>query len=248
MLVRTIDDVVPRLEEIIAWAQQTKSRLGYFAALYRKMTLQVRAGITAGSFDDSERMAHIGVVFANRYFLAVDHYRNGHRPTNAWLLSFAAAQRWWPIVLQHLLLGMNAHINLDLGIAIARSVPHTSLAQVQGDYNKINEILATLIDQVQAELTEIWPFYECLDWVTGRHDEVIINFSLRKARDQAWRVAERLASLPEAEQEREIVALDAAVEIIGHFVLHPGILTRALLTVVRVGERGAIPDIIDILK
>ena len=146
MQAHTIDDVVPQLEAIIDWAHATKSRLGYFPALYRKMTLAVQAGINAGVFDDNARMAHIGVAFANRYLAAFDQYQNGKRPTQAWLFSFAAAQRWWPTVVQHLLFGMNAHINLDLGIAVARSVPPESLDQVRDDFNRINNILADLID------------------------------------------------------------------------------------------------------
>lgn len=244
----TIDDVVARLDEIIAWSQQHESRLEYFPALYRKMTLQVQAGIAAKVFDDNERMAHIGVVFANRYLEAFDHYQHGGRPTRSWLLSFAAAQRWWPIVTQHLLLGINAHINLDLGIAMARSVPPAQLPAARDDFNKINTILADLIDHVQTELAEIWSFYMILDWAAGTHDEVLINFSLAKARAHAWDVAERLASLNETDQERAIVALDADVEKIGSFVLHPGILKSTLLRVVRVGERGTISEIIEILK
>ena len=248
MLAHTFDDVVVQLKDIIDWAQSAPSRLGYFPALYRKMTLRVQAAIAGGAFDDNARMAHVGVVFANRYLAAFDHYRRGHSPTRAWALSFQAAQQRWPIVSQHLLLGMNAHINLDLGIAMARSVSREHLTQAQNDFNKINDILAALVDEVQEELTAIWPCYAVLDWLPDRHDEALINFSLQKARDQAWRVAERLISLPEMEQDSVIEGLDVAVATFGHVVLHPGLLLSAALKIVRCGERGTIPAIIDILK
>jgi hypothetical protein len=247
MQVHTIDDVIARQEAIIAWSHRHQSRLGYFPALYRKMTLQVRDGISTGFFDDGERMQRLGVIFANRYFVAFDQYQHGGPVTASWRLAFEAAQRWGPIVSQHLALGLNAHINLDLGIAMARSVPLQQLPEAQNDFNKINFLLADLVDRVQAELTEIWPFYGLLDWLKGRHDEVCINFSLTRARQHAWSVAERLAALPEAEQERDIVAVDRHVVTIGGLVLHPGFLARTLLTVIRLGERGSIPDIIDIL-
>ena len=38
---------------------------------------------------------------------------------NGWKKAFDSSTHYWPIVLQHLLMGMNAHINLDLGIAAA---------------------------------------------------------------------------------------------------------------------------------
>jgi hypothetical protein len=248
MQAHTIDDVVTRLGTIIDWAHSTQSPLGYFAALYRKMTREVQTGIAAGRFDDNARMEHIGVVFANRYFAAFDRYQSGDRPTRAWHVAFEATKRWEPIVVQHLLLGMNAHINLDLGIAVARSVPPETLAAVQDDFNRINDILAHLIDQVQTELAAIWTFYGFLDRLTGRLDEGFINFSLTKAREQAWRVAQRLASLPEAEQEPQITALDTAAAHLATLVLRPGLLTRSLLVGMRLGERGSVADKIDILK
>ena len=248
MLTSSLEDVVVRLEAIIDWAQYHQSRLGYFAALYRKMTIRVQEAVAAGRFDDNDRMIQIGVIFANRYIEAFDAYRLEHMPTQVWRLAFEAAQTWRPLVVQHLLLGMNAHINLDLGIAVARSVTPDVLPHVRDDFDKINDILANLIDQVQAELTEIWPLHGLLDWIGGRHDEVIINFSLTKARAQAWRIATRLAPLTEAEQDREIVALDQLTTALGRFIRHPGMITSAFLSVIRLGERGTTSEIIEILK
>jgi hypothetical protein len=64
---------------------------------------------------------------------------------------------------------------------------------------------------------------------------------------RAWRVAERLVALSETEQASAIVGLDVAVATFGHVVLHPGLLLSAGLKVVRCGERGTIPAIINIL-
>ena len=79
--------------------------------------------------------------FANRYLAAYDAYQN-HKPvTESWQYTFQVNEQWWPIVLQHLLLGMNAHINLDLGIAAARISPGEKLQSLQNDFLKINKIL-----------------------------------------------------------------------------------------------------------
>src|SRR5687767_7533911 len=103
----TIDEVIARLSSIIEWASENNSRLGYFPALYRKVTLSVRDGIRNGAFDDPVRMERFDVVFANRYLDAFDAFRAG-KPTSAcWNLAFRSASEFWPIVLQHLLLGMN---------------------------------------------------------------------------------------------------------------------------------------------
>ena len=56
-----IDEIIGRLTEIIETSIKTKSRQGYFAALYRKVTIKVREGIEQNYFDDGERMERFDV-------------------------------------------------------------------------------------------------------------------------------------------------------------------------------------------
>ncbi len=243
-----IDQVLAQLGAIIDWSVARQSRLGYFPALYRKVTLQVQEGISEGVFDDGDRMEHLDVIFANRYLKAFDQYLDGADPTSAWDFAFKVSGRWWPIVLQHLLLGMNAHINLDLGIAAARTVKADSLPGLQGDFNKINQVLASLVGGVQEELERIWAPYRILNRALGRVDSAIINFSMEKARDQAWSTALRLGPLNQADQEREITRLDAKVVLLARLVRRPGIIGSAATRVIRLGERETIPSTIEILR
>ncbi len=243
-----IDQVVTRLGEIIEWSASRRSRLGYFPALYRKVTLQVQEGISEGVFDDGDRMERLDVIFANRYLKAFDQYLSGANPTGAWDFAFNVSSQWWPIVLQHLLLGMNAHINLDLGIAAARTVEADSLPGLQGDFNKINQVLASLVGGVQGELEEIWTPYRVLNRALGRVDSAIINFSMEKARDQAWSAALRLGPLNQADQEREIERLDARVVHLARLVRHPGVIGTTATRLIRLGERETIPNTIEILR
>src|SRR5688572_30447251 len=115
----TIDEVLTHLDVIVAQASQERGRAGYFAALYRGVTARVRDGINRGDFEDGERMARLDVAFANRYLEALHRFRAGEPTSKCWQIAFTSAARWRPIVLQHLLLGMNAHINLDLGVSAA---------------------------------------------------------------------------------------------------------------------------------
>lgn len=248
MRAKTIDEVIQELESIIEWARSHTSRLGYFAALYRKVTIKVKEGIAEGFFDDGERMERLDVVFGNRYLEAFDQYQNNTPPTRSWQIAFEAAQRWWPIVLQHLLLGMNAHINLDLGIAAAKTSPGDAIHELKNDFMKINEILAAQVDEVQRELGNIWPALGLLDRLAGRTDEALINFSMRKARDHAWQVAEEMAFLEKPDHISKIHALDTGVAALGQRVRHPGATIGAVITTIRLGERGSIPQIIDILR
>ena len=54
------------------------------------------------------------------------HWRRGEPVSRSWEVAFSAIDEEGPIVLQHLLLGANAHINLDLAIAVATAVPAAS--------------------------------------------------------------------------------------------------------------------------
>ncbi len=51
---RDIDGVIDRLTRIIDAATIAQNRLGYFAVLYRAMTIAVRDGIKNGQFNNAE--------------------------------------------------------------------------------------------------------------------------------------------------------------------------------------------------
>ena len=248
MSAKTIDQVIEQLDDIVDRTKRQKSRLGYFGALYRKVTLKVKAGISEGFFEDGGRMERLDVIFANRYLEAFEQNLKDIPPTRSWQLAFEASKRWWPIVLQHLLLGMNAHINLDLGIAAARTSPGEAVYGLKNDFNKINEILAALVDGVEQELAQIWPVLGLLDYTAGKTDEVLINFNMQRARDHAWKIAEKLAPLEPAAQMPAINKLDVEIALFGRVIRHPGFVVSTVNKIIRLGERGTIPQIIDLLS
>jgi hypothetical protein len=248
MPARTIDEVIEHLDEVIDVARREKSRLGYFAALYRNVTVKVNEGILAGSFEDGDRMQRFDVAFANRYLDALERYRRGEEPGKCWSTSIRAAQSWHPIVLQHLLLGINAHINLDLGIAAAQTSPGAQLAGLRRDFDGINDILRAMLDDVQDRLTLVSPSMALLDLSGGRTDEAILNFSLERAREAAWRVAERLAPLGPEEVQREIDVLDRWVDVLASLIRYPpGNSIRLTNFLVRLTESRDVERVIDVL-
>ncbi len=248
MPARTIDEVVVKLDEVIETAKAEKSRMGYFPALYRKVTVAVRDAIRNGDFEDNERLERLDVVFANRYLEAVEQQKRGEKPTRSWEVSFQAARKWRHIVLQHLLLGMNAHINLDLGIASAEVAPGDRLPGLRNDFEKINEILAAQVDGVKEELSRVWPKLRRLDRLAGSAEDRVINFSIRKARSFAWRLAQELAPLSAAERRVKIGLTDLFVAKLSDRIRKPGTKARIATTWIRLGEQGTVPEIIDLLR
>ena len=147
MPANTIDEVVAALDSIIqrAWDEQT--RMGYFAALYRRVTIAVRDGLRGGAFQNGPLMEQLDVVFASRYLDALSAYQSGGTPSRSWRLAFEACSHDNRLILQHLLAGMNAHINLDLGVASAQVSPGDQLPQLKTDFDQINDVLAAQVER-----------------------------------------------------------------------------------------------------
>jgi hypothetical protein len=243
----TIRGIIDRLDAVIQAARDDRSCLGYFAALYRAVTLRVEAGIANGQYDDGSRMELLVTVFASRYLDALDRFKSGRSPGASWGLAFDAADRWRPIVLQHLLLGINAHINVDLGVACAVTSAGDRLAALRPDFEAINDILSDMTDEVQDKLARVWPPLRLLDWLGDRSDEEVFHFSLRKARTAAWAAAERLAPLEPEAVAAEIESLDRKASLLADLVLHPGLKVSLIGLAVRLGEPRDIDTVIDML-
>lgn len=250
MTARTIDEVVIRLDEIIARTRRDESRLGFFATLYRNVTLKVKEGIGTGLFEDGARMEALDVAFANRYLDALEQFRRGEGPSKCWLVSFEAADSRRPIILQHLLLGMNAHINLDLGLAAAAVCPGDQLPRLKNDFDAINGVLAGMLAKVQEDVEELSPWLRFLDRISDdKVEDAVINFSIGKARNCAWNVATRLAPLDGEQAAIEIERLDRDISFLGRLISRPvGVLVNLGLFVIRLRESNDIPHTIDVLS
>lgn len=245
---RDIRGVLEALDAIVDDARRTESRAGYFAALYRTVTAKVQESIVTGFFDDPERMERLDVVFANRYLTAIDAHRRGRRPTRSWQAAFDAATQWRPLVLQHLLVGINAHINLDLGIATATTAPGAELPGLRRDFDRINEILASVVDQVRTDLAVVSPWIGLLDSVAGGVDDEVVRFSITVARTEAWRVATELAPVPPAQWTGPVRDRDRRVARLARTVLHPGFGMSGVLLAVRLRETNDVVRVIDVLS
>jgi len=245
--VETITDVLETLDAIIADAMEEGSRVGYFAAIYRKMTAKVAEGIEARFFDDGERMERLDVVFADRYLQAYEAFRAGGSATRSWARAFEATASARPLILQHLLMGINAHINLDLGIAAAEIAPGPALPDLRRDFDRDNEIIASLMGEVASDLAAVSPWIGLLDRLGGRHDDEVIRFSIESARSAAWRFAVELAPLAREDWGGPIGARDSSVARLGGIVLNPGWLSLGLL-VIRARESTDVRRVIDVLN
>jgi hypothetical protein len=245
MAAETIDDVIRMLDGIIDWAWNEKSRLGYFAALYRRVTRAVKDGIANNQFQNGPLMERLDVNFAGRYLEAFQEFRSGQQPTSSWQLAFQAAHGWRPIVVQHLLAGINAHINLDLGIAAAVTAPGDQLPGLQADFDQINQVLAGLVNTVEKEIAAVSPLLGLLETLSLKTDTAIIDFSLDEARKFAWNHAVKMAPMSPPEMQAAIHDLDIEVATFGQIVVSPPWFIKIELLPIRLFESSNVRRVLD---
>jgi hypothetical protein len=222
--VTTIDEVVAAIEGIIAWSISAESRLGYFAALYKRITLAIKQGIANHLFDDGPRMERFDVTFASRYFAAFNGYFHPAQypaMSHCWRVAFDGAQLPAPIIIQHMLAGVNAHIDLDLGIAAEAVAPGSQLDSLHHDFNTVNAVLASQVSTVVIEIDELSPVLADIYSVLMQHELDLIADGLVVVRDRAWLFAKLLADEPSILHASTIMVNDLRVAHLGTFILHP---------------------------
>lgn len=244
----TIDEVILILNIIIEGAIKENSPLGYFAVLYRKVTEKVKEGIAEEMFQNGPRMEQLDVIFANRFIKAFYEYKFGLQPSACWEVAFNRADDFWMVVLQHLLLGMNAHINLDLSIAAAQVSQGNEINDLEADFNMINHILSALVGNVETALSDMWPFLKWILKKTKGVDTFLIDFSMQEARNGAWKYAVALAPLDTVQLTQSIATRDIAITKIANLITNSGYMPSLIFKIVRLFERGSVVEKIEKLR
>jgi hypothetical protein len=243
--VRDIDDVLAALRTVVDDAVRAGDRIGLFAAVYRQVTAAVAQGLADGRFDDADRLNRFDAVFAGRYLTALDGWRDGRDPGRSWRLAFRAAGDADLVLVQHVVLGINAHINLDLAVAAAQTSPGEEIAGLKEDFERINDVLIDVLCRLQGALNDLSPLLGGLDAVLGRIDEEILGFKLQRARAEAWEAAVLLAGQTGEARERGVRMLDRYAYGLGRVVLAPPFPVPAALQVVRFSERTEMSEAIE---
>jgi hypothetical protein len=241
MRAQNIDDVVDGLADIVREAVRAGDRVGYFAALYRQVTVEVRTAIRGGLFDDGARMDRFDTHFGNRYFEAYDAWRRDRNGPRCWREAYGLLDDADTVIVQHLVLGVNAHINLDLAVAAARTSPGGAVQELRHDFLLINDILARVVLAVQDSVDALSPFMSLLDQVGGRTDERILDFSVRQSREEAWYNAVLLAGQSEAERAATIERLDVRAAVLARLIARPSGVVRPALELIRRTESADVP-------
>jgi len=186
-----IEDAHERLAALQACFEARADPRAVFLAIYERVTDAVTAEIDAATFGDPDWVADYLVTFANHYRRAVAAYERGDhaRVPDAWQVAFDAATDPDVLDIQHAVLGINAHINYDLAIALDAVGLDPDRRVKYRDHRAVTDILRHLVDETQRELAATAPGLGTLDRRLGDLDERATVFTLAHCRDSAWRNA-----------------------------------------------------------
>ena len=240
-----INEVIEQLEIIIENAKANNSSAGYFAVLYHKVTCRIKECISEKDFEDCVRMERFDVLFACRYLNAYYSYISAKKVSKSWQIAFEATTENKSLVLQHLLTGMNAHINLDLGIAAANVMQNFALDDIHNDFNTINSILATMINNIEGCLTKINPLMKLLHLNWYNYDEMLVKFSINTARDGAWEFAQEVSGKAGSAFDDCFNIRDNRIAELGKIIIHPiGILLKIMVKLIHLFEKKNVVSVI----
>lgn len=225
---KTIDEVLVQLDDIIDQTVASNNLLCAFAYIYRRTTQKIKDAMEADRFEDAKRMEKLDVTFANLYIQAFHSFQFSKKIPSSWEYSFKAINQRISLV-QHILLGMNAHINLDLSVAAASIAKGKEIIELKNDFMIVNNILAEMTDMMQKELGKVSKIMNLLDIFGFRKDEKIINFSIKKARDFAWLNAMELAIMDDKGRNNRIEEIDIRVLELSKMIKTPPVKLLALI-------------------
>jgi hypothetical protein len=191
----TIEGVVERMAALLAPLEAEDDPRRYFLATYRRTTLAVQKALRTEHFVDPDWVERWDVTFASLYLDAVEAWTHDRPLPAPWAVAFAAGAGDRLPPLRHVLVGMNAHINFDLPLALLAVIDDDELADPEVvarrniDHERIDLILASRVDAENEELKRLeepgdrtW-----LDRLLTPFNKAASRRFMKEARRKVWR-------------------------------------------------------------
>jgi hypothetical protein len=217
------------MDSLIDEWQRREDRRVDFLRCYRLMTGNMLLAIEKGEFHDGPWVRQLLDHFADYYFVALANYDDDRPETPpVWSAAHRATIEPDTLILQNLLLGINAHINYDLVFTLYdvlspewASLSSTARRQRYEDHRRVNRVIGRTVDAVQDSVVEPKePLMRIVDTLLGPVDEWTASLMIRNWREEVWRHAvQMLAARDESERENlgrqvEILTLERARAIL----------------------------------
>jgi hypothetical protein len=215
-----------QLDELTAAGNQGR----FFLGTYLRTTQAVGAALDEGRFEDPSWVARLDLVFADLYLDALAAFRRdpGAAP-GTWRQAFTADAGLPPEA--HVLLGVNAHINLDLPQALMAVIPAADVADPaltarrRRDHERIDRVLSSRVAAEDLQLEQEGGRRKPLDRALRPANRWASRVFLREARRTVWgnvAVLHRAREEGRGCYERKVAELDAACAARVDELLRPG--------------------------
>ena len=199
-------------EQVRRWEEEGDSR-SVFLSCYALMTGNMLEALETGHFRDDVWVGRLLHRFADYYFEALNCYDCGAAPTPpVWRQVHEASCRRPLHVMQHLLLGMNAHINYDLVLTLDEllrpewpGLDGAARRRRREDHRRVNQVIADTIDVVQDTVVERHePWMDWADRLLGPLDEYLLSGLVSRWREEVWEAAEELLDDPDPDTRERL--------------------------------------------
>ncbi|HEX6306396.1 MAG TPA: DUF5995 family protein [Anaerolineales bacterium] len=190
--------ITERMQTQIHEWTRAYDRRAIFLNCYMFMTRNMLAAIESGEFHDPAWIRQLLHRFADYYFEALEAYeKRSPKTPKVWRRVHDVTQEEPIAVLQHLLLGINAHINYDLVLTLVellegewKGLDKPMRALRYADHCHVNAIIARTIDSVQDQVVEIFvPKMDLVDRLLGPFDEWMASRLITHWREEVWQHA-----------------------------------------------------------
>jgi hypothetical protein len=215
-------------EELRAAAFAAGDASGYFPALYSRVTQRIGASIEDGAFHDGPGLDRFATGFASHYLASADDHGRAPR---CWQASWDVAADSRLLIVQHLLLGINAHVNYDLPRAVVEVADERGdLLSIRHDFDAVNDVLAATYVDIVKDLDRVSRWVNSASRLGGGH---AFNFSLALARARAWQAATAMYPLSAEGRRAYSEQLDRLVAVLAFQITRPTTLLRPLVSLAR---------------
>ena len=238
---KQLDEVILGMAAIEAYFFEAQDRRAIFATAYVNITRELKGRIDAGRFNDPPWVTRYVIAFANLYRSALAAFVADEMVSvpKAWQLSFETAKAGTAVVVQDLVLAINAHINHDLPVALLEVGVDPDRESRYADHTAINDALRDTTALVEDRVTSMYaPALSILGKLAEGLIEGVTNFSFEKAREAAWAHGLSLINARSGEERRQTLAqIDDTSSALGRLVLASVPANPALHAALKLIER-----------
>ncbi len=238
---RSLAEVIAGLAALEQEFLARRDRRGVFVSAYLSITRELKCRIEAGRFHDGAWVSRYAVAFADLFRRALAACESGDRAAcpGAWRLALDASAAGAGLAIQDLVLGINAHINHDLPLALREVGVDPGRGLKHADHTEVNAALRVVTHRVRDWFLPLYATgLGVLDGCLAGLLEGLTGLGFRAARERAWRLGVALAgAATRAEAARLAARIDARSVRLGRRALAPNPLLRTFLKPLRALEQ-----------